>query len=75
MAQLLKGKVVSNKTAKTVVVEVDRLKEHPVYGKRIKISKRYKAHSADPIEEGKTVIIKSMRPISKDKKWAVDKIL
>ena len=75
MAQELKGKIVSNKMAKTVVVEVSRLKKHRLYGKFMKISKKYKAHADEQIPEGATVIIKSTNPISKDKKWRVFKIL
>lgn len=75
MAQKLKGKIVSNKLAKTVVVEVSRLKKHPIYGKYIKISKKYKAHSEESIPVGKTVILQSTRPVSKDKKWKVIEIL
>lgn len=73
--QKFKGKVVSNKMQKTVVVEVARLKKHPIYKKYMKLSKRYKAHTAEPVEEGKTVIIESAKPISKDKRWKVIKIL
>ena len=75
MAQTLKGKIVSNKMQKTVVVEVLRLKKHPIYKKYIKLSKRYKAHTEEQIEEGKTVLIVPTKPISKDKKWKVSKIL
>ena len=75
MAQLLKGKVVSNKMAKTVVVEVSRLKVHPVYGKRTKVTDRYKAHSENQIPEGALVVIKAGRPRSKGKRWEVTKIL
>ena len=75
MAQELKGKVVSNKMSKTAVVEVSRLKKHPLYGKYVKISKRFKAHTEEIIPEGKTVILKSVKPISKDKRWVITKIL
>jgi len=75
MAQELKGKIVSNKMRKTVVVEVSRLKKHRLYGKFMKISKKYKAHTEEEIPEGSTVIIKSAKPISKDKRWKVIKIL
>ena len=75
MAQELKGKIISNKMAKTVVVEVSRLKKHSLYGKFMKISKKYKAHADEQIPEGATVIIKSAKPISKDKRWRVFKIL
>ncbi|MBI2023117.1 30S ribosomal protein S17 [Candidatus Giovannonibacteria bacterium] len=71
----LKGKIVSNKLAKTVVVEVTRLKKHALYGKYMKISNRYKAHSEEPVEEGKTVVIESVRPLSKDKRWKIKEIL
>ena len=73
--QTFKGKVVSNKMQKTVVVEVARLKQHPIYKKYIKLSARFKAHVEEPVEEGKTVIIESTKPISKNKKWRVVKIL
>ncbi len=71
MSQILKGKIVSNKTAKTVVVEVNHLKKHRIYGKYMKISKRYKVHTEEQIPEGSVVEIVSSRPISKDKKWKV----
>ena len=74
MAQILKGKVVSNKMQKTVVVEVTRLKRHPLYGKQIKITDKYKAHTEEKISEGSTVTIKASRPRSKGKKWDVTKI-
>jgi len=73
--QKLKGKVVSNKMAKTVVVEVSRLKKHPKYQKYIKRSKKFKAHTDEQIVEGAGVVIQSTKPISKDKKWTVVKIL
>ncbi|KKT29891.1 30S ribosomal protein S17 [Candidatus Giovannonibacteria bacterium RIFCSPLOWO2_12_FULL_44_25] len=75
MAQELKGKVVSNKMEKTAIVEVSRLKKHPIYGKYTKVSKRFKAHAEENIPEGKTVIIQSTRPMSKDKKWKIIKVL
>lgn len=71
MAQQLKGKIVSNKMTKTVVVEVSRLKKHPRYGKFIKVTDNYKAHTEALIPIGSTVIIKSVRPISKDKRWKI----
>jgi small subunit ribosomal protein S17 len=70
----LTGKVVSDKMQKTIVVEVETIKEHPKYKRRYKFHKRYKAH----VEEGEykmgdTVIIEECRPISKDKHWRVIK--
>ena len=70
------GKVVSNKMQKTVVVLVERIKEHPKYKRRFKVSKKYKAH--DEIGEckiGDRVIIEECRPISKEKRWRVIKKL
>jgi small subunit ribosomal protein S17 len=75
MRQILEGKIISNKMRGTVVVSVSRLKKHPLYGKYIKISKKYKAHSSEQISEGKNVIIESIKPMSKDKKWKVIKVL
>ena len=70
----LTGKVFSNKMQKTIVVKVERLKEHPKYKRRFKTHKNYKAH----IEEGEynigdKVVIEECMPISKDKKWRVIK--
>jgi small subunit ribosomal protein S17 len=68
----LTGTVVSDKMQKTVVVEVERVKEHPKYKKRYKIRKNYKAH--DEKKEyriGDKIIIEEAKPISKDKKWIV----
>jgi small subunit ribosomal protein S17 len=70
--QTLKGTVVSDKMDKTIVVLVERIKEHKQYRKRYKVSKRYKAH--DPENKyhlDDKVIIQECRPISKDKKWIV----
>ena len=75
MIQTLKGKVVSNKMQNTIVVEVVRLTRHPLYGKYMKISKRYKAHTPESIPEGTVVMIRSTRPISKDKRWEVASIV
>ncbi|OGZ61580.1 MAG: 30S ribosomal protein S17 [Candidatus Spechtbacteria bacterium RIFCSPLOWO2_02_FULL_38_8] len=68
----LKGIVASNKMQKTLVVVVNRLVEHPKYKKRIKISKRYKAHyDSGEFKEGDRVVIEETRPLSKDKRWRV----
>ncbi|MEK7659782.1 MAG: 30S ribosomal protein S17 [Patescibacteria group bacterium] len=70
--QRLVGNVVSNKMDKTVVVEVTRLTQHPKYRKYIKRSKKYKAHDAENAYNiGDRVVIESIRPMSKDKKWMV----
>jgi len=68
----LQGIVVSDKMQKTVVVEVERIKEHPKYKRRYKVHKKYKAHDEKgEFHIGETVIIEETAPISKDKKWKV----
>jgi small subunit ribosomal protein S17 len=68
----LKGKVVSDKMDKTVVVAVTRFVEHKKYKKRIKISKKYKAHDETNSKKvGDTVEIEETKPISKDKHFKV----
>jgi small subunit ribosomal protein S17 len=70
----LVGKVVSIKMDKTVVVYVERMKEHSFYKKLMRISKRIKAHSEKKVVLGETVEIKQIRPISKDICWEVSKV-
>ena len=68
----LKGKIVSKKMQKTVVVRIERVKEHPKYKKRYRVHKNYKAHNEkDEYDVGDTVVIEECRPKSKDKKWRV----
>lgn len=70
--KVLKGIVTSDKMDKTVVVKVTRFVEHKKYGKRIKKTKKYKAHDENNIKKvGDTVEIEETRPISKDKKFKV----
>jgi len=72
----LVGKVVSNKMDKTVVVRVERRVKHPVYGKIIIRSNKYKAHDeTNQYNEGDTVEIAEGRPISRDKSWTVVRLL
>jgi small subunit ribosomal protein S17 len=68
----LQGIVVSDKMEKTVVVNVERIKEHPKYKRRFKIHKKYKAHDENKeYKMGDKVVIEETTPISKDKKWKV----
>lgn len=68
----LQGIVVSDKMQKTVVVEVERIKEHPKYKRRFKLHERYKAHDEKgEFHVGDTVVIEEVTPISKDKCWQV----
>ena len=70
--RILKGKVVSSKGNKTVVVEVKRKFQHPFYGKVISRSKKYHAHDEkNKFKEGEKVSIIECKPISKKKTWQV----
>ena len=72
----LEGKVVSDKMQKTIVVEVDRIKVHPVYKKRYFVSRKYKVHDEKGLAKiGDKVIFEECRPLSKDKKWRLIKII
>lgn len=68
----LEGVVVSDKMAKTAVVEINRLKLHPRYLKYYKISRRLKAHDENKeYKVGDRVIIEETRPLSKEKRWKI----
>ena len=70
--RVLQGVVVSDKNAKTVVVEVERRFIHPVLGKTVRRSKKYHAHDeAKTFKVGDTVRIRECKPISKLKRWEV----
>jgi small subunit ribosomal protein S17 len=72
--KVLKGVVVSDKMDKTVVVSVSHYVEHKKYGKRIKKTKKYKAHDENNSKKiGDVVEIKETRPMSKDKHFIVVK--
>ncbi len=70
------GQVVSDKMQKTIVVAVESLVQHPVYKKRLRRTKRFKAHDENnEAREGDTVRIAESRPISKEKTWRLQEIL
>jgi small subunit ribosomal protein S17 len=70
--RVLSGTVVSDKGDKTVVVRVERRVKHPLYGKIIKLSKKYHAHdAANEVRAGEIVRIEECAPISKLKSWRV----
>jgi small subunit ribosomal protein S17 len=72
----LKGKVKSNKSIKTIVVEVERKKNHPTYHKVINFTKNFMAHDeAEEAREGDTVLIEESRPYSKNKTWILREVL
>src|SRR5215470_13729183 len=70
--RVLTGTVVSDKADKTVVVRVERRVKHPLYGKIIKLSKKYHAHdAANEFHVGEIVRIEECAPMSKLKTWTV----
>ena len=70
------GRVVSDKMQKTVVVEVDYQRRHPIYRKSMTRTSRFKAHDENnECRVGDTVRIEESRPISKDKHWVVREIV
>jgi small subunit ribosomal protein S17 len=70
------GRVVSTKMQKTVVVAVERMTRHPVYGRTVRRTRRFKAHDPDSrCAMGDVVVIAESRPISKDKHWVVQEIV
>jgi small subunit ribosomal protein S17 len=74
--KVYRGKVVSDVMDKTVVVEVTTSKRHPLYGKRVKYSKKFKAH--DELNEAKVndiVEIMETRPLSATKRFRIVKIV
>ena len=72
MSKKLKGKVVSDKMDKTVIVEVDQYKKDPKYQKYVRSNKRYKAHDEKgEYSLGDKVVIEECKPISKDKSFVV----
>ena len=74
--QELTGRVVSDKTDKTITVLVETYKRHPLYNKRVKYSKKYAAHDEkNEAKVGDTVRIRMTKPISKTKKYELVEIL
>ncbi|MEW6545964.1 MAG: 30S ribosomal protein S17 [Bacillota bacterium] len=73
--QEMVGTVVSDKMQKTVVVAVERLVAHPLYGRRMRRTSRFKAHDEIGCHVGDRVLIMETRPLSKEKRWRVVRIL
>lgn len=72
----LVGLVASDKMDKTIVVEVVRRVQHPVYHKYIQSRSRYKAHDEEnSCRIGDRVLIEECRPLSRDKRWRVREII
>jgi small subunit ribosomal protein S17 len=70
------GVVVSDKMDKTITVAVERLMRHPLYGKTIKRTKKFKAHDENnECKVGDIVTIMETRPLSRHKRWRLVKII
>jgi small subunit ribosomal protein S17 len=73
---VLTGKVTSAKMEKTIVVEVQRLMQHPKYRRVVRISKKFYAHDEKrQAQIGDTVRIVASRPLSKLKRWRLKEVL
>ena len=72
----LTGRVTSDKMDKTIVVEVERLQRHRLYGKVLKRTKKYMAHDEEnTCGIGDLVRIVESRPLSRRKHWVVEEIM
>lgn len=72
----LEGVVVSDKMDKTIVVRVERVTRHPLYGKVLRTAKKFHAHDENnEAQEGDRVLILESRPLSKLKKWTLLQIV
>ena len=70
------GRVASNKMQKTIVVEIEVLKRHPIYHRNIRRTARLKAHDEqNTCRAGDLVRVESTRPLSKEKHWRVVEVL
>jgi small subunit ribosomal protein S17 len=70
------GVVISDKMDKTIVVEIVRKTKHPLYGKTITRSNRFKVHDEEnKAKVGDKVLITETRPISKDKRWRLVEVV
>ena len=70
------GYVTSDKMDKTIVVTVEEFIRHPLYGKRVKRTKKFKAHDDEKTcGIGDKVRIMETRPLSKDKRWRLIEVV
>jgi len=64
------GKVVSDRMEKTVVVSIERLVKHPIYGRYVRRRAKFKVHDeTNQCRVGDTIRFMETRPLSKDKRW------
>ncbi len=74
--KVMTGRVVSDKMAKTVIVEVEQRHAHPLYGKVVTRARRFKAHNEEPLAKlGDLVKITESRPYSREKRFRVSEIV
>lgn len=74
--KVYRGRVVSDKMDKTVTVAVETMKKHPLYGKCVKYTKKFKAHDEkNAAREGDLVEIMETRPLSKTKRFRLVEIV
>ena len=74
--KVYRGTVVSDKMDKTITVMVETKKTHPLYGKRVKYSKKFKAHDENnEARIGDTVVIMETRPLSATKRFRLVEIV
>lgn len=70
------GRVISDKMNKTIIVQVEYLKEHPVYKRMVRKFSKFKVHDEEnKAKIGNEVRITQTRPLSKDKRWRLVEIL
>ena len=76
LSKELVGKVVSAANDKTITVLVETYKKHPLYGKRVKYSKKYAAHDENNIAHvGDKVRLAQTRPLSKTKRYELVEVI
>jgi small subunit ribosomal protein S17 len=74
MKRILKGKVISDKTDKTVTILVEGTKRHPLYRKNYAVSRKFLAHDEkNEYKIGDIVNLAESRPMSTKKRWVVSK--
>jgi len=70
------GVVISDKMEKTVVVRVEALRRHPMYGKTLRHVRTFKAHNdGNEARAGDKVMIMETRPLSREKRWRVIRVM
>ena len=75
MKRRLRGKVVSDRMEKTIIVSVDSRKTHPLYRKKYLSTKKFMASNEIGAKKGDFVIIEETSPTSKMKRWKADKVI